>query len=92
LGVVGGSTTSGANVEQKNYTGALGQGWQILQVSPGNYKIVNRTSGMVMDLNGAQVVQRPYTGASSQIFPLTYINGEPAARTSGWRRSPTAAS
>jgi len=77
LGVVGGSTTSGANVEQKNYTGALGQGWQILQVSPGNYKIVNRTSGMVMDLNGAQVVQRPYTGASSQIFPLTYINGEP---------------
>jgi hypothetical protein len=73
LGVVGGSTLSGANIEQRTYTGAMGQTWQVQQVSSGNYKIINRTSGMSLDLNGAQVVQRPYTGAPSQIVPMAYI-------------------
>jgi hypothetical protein len=77
LGVAGGSTTSGANIEQRTYASALGQTWQILQVSPGSYKIINRTSGMALDLNGAQFVQRPFTGASSQLVPLTYIASEP---------------
>jgi hypothetical protein len=77
LGVVGGSTSSGANVEQRTYSNALGQTWQILQVSPGNYKFINRTSGMALDLNGSQVVQRPYTGCSSQLMPLVYIASEP---------------
>ncbi|HXU06889.1 MAG TPA: RICIN domain-containing protein [Polyangia bacterium] len=77
LGVAGGSMTSGANVEQHSYTAALGQTWQILQVSPGNYKVVNRTSGMVLDLNGAQLVQRPFVaGTNSQIFPLTYMTSD----------------
>jgi hypothetical protein len=77
LGVVGGSTSNGANVEQRTFTAAAGQTWQILQVSSGNYKIVNRTSGMSLDLNGAQAVQRPYTGTTSQIVPLTFIPGDP---------------
>jgi hypothetical protein len=78
LGVVGGSTTSGANVEMRGYTAALGQTWQILQVNPGQYKVVNRTSGMVMDLNGAQVVQRPFVaGTNSQLLPISYIASEP---------------
>ena len=74
MGVVGGSMASGANVEQRTYTGAAGQTWKILQVSPGNYKIINKTSGMSLDLNGTQVVQRPY---SSQAFPIAYLSNEP---------------
>ncbi len=77
LGVVAGSTSTGANIEQRAYTAAAGQTWQILQVSSGNYKIINRTSGMSLDLNGAQAVQRPYTGSASQIVPLTFITGDP---------------
>jgi len=77
LGVVGGSTTNGANVEQRAFTTAAGQTWQVLQVSPGNYKIINKTSGMSLDLNGTQAVQRPYAGTPSQIMPMAYIAGDP---------------
>jgi hypothetical protein len=76
LGVVGGSTANGANVEQRTYTGAAGQTWQVVQLSPGNYKIINRTSGMSLDLNGVQAVQRPYTGAASQIVLMAYISSQ----------------
>ena len=72
LGVVGGSTTSGANIEQRTYAGAAGQTWKVLQVSLGVYKIINKTSGMSLDVNGTQVVQRPY---ASQAFPITYLSG-----------------
>src|SRR5262245_12780220 len=34
LGVVGGSTAEGANVEVRSFTAAAGQTWQILQVNP----------------------------------------------------------
>ena len=74
LGVVGGSTASGASVEQRTFSSAAGQTWKILQVSPGAYKIINKTSGMSLDLSGAQVVQKPYT---NQAFPLTYLTTEP---------------
>jgi hypothetical protein len=77
LGVVGGSSAPGANVEQRTFRAAAGQTWQILQISAGNYKIVNRTSGMVLDLNGTQVVQRAYTGADSQKVSLAYLTGQP---------------
>jgi hypothetical protein len=76
LGVVGGSMTAGANIEQRAYTGALGQTWQILQVNPGQYKVINRTSGMALDMNGTQAVQNPYTGASSQLLPINYISAD----------------
>src|SRR4030095_14072399 len=80
-GVVGGSTAEGANVEQRVFTGAAGQTWQLLQVSPGNYKVVNKTSGRVLDLSGAQagaqVIQRAHPAAASQILPLTYLTNEP---------------
>jgi hypothetical protein len=77
LGVVNGSTADNANVEQRAFSAAAGQTWQILQVAPGTYKIVNKTSGRVLDLNGSQVVQRTYTGAASQHVPLTYLVSEP---------------
>ena len=61
LGVVGGGTGN-ANVEQRAYTAAAGQTWPIAQPSSGLYKIINKTSGMSLDVNGSQVVQRPYAG------------------------------
>ena len=79
LGVVGGSTAAGAKVEIRSYSGAAGQTWQLLQVSsnPPTYKFINVTSGMAMDVSSAQVVQNPYTGASSQQIPMNYISGDP---------------
>jgi hypothetical protein len=77
LGVVGGSTADGAYVEQRTYSGAAGQTWQILQVSSGNYKIINVTSGKVLDANGTQMIQKTYSGASSQWFPVKYIKDQP---------------
>ena len=75
LGVVGGSTASGANVEIRSYTGAAGQTWQVLKGSTaGSYKIINKSSGMSLDVNGTQVVQKPYT---SQNFPVSYVSTDP---------------
>jgi len=76
LGVVGGSTAEGANVEQRTFSAAAGQTWQLIQVNRGIYKIINKTSGRVLDLNGTQVVQRAYTGVTSQQVPITYISGQ----------------
>jgi hypothetical protein len=73
LGVVGGSTADGAPVEQRAYSGATGQNWQILQVSYGNFKVVNVASGKVLDVNGTQIVQSTYSGSSSQLLPIRYI-------------------
>jgi hypothetical protein len=75
LGVVNGSTASGANVEIRGYTGAAGQTWQILKgAAAGTYKIINKTSGMSLDVNGTQAVQKPYT---SQSFPISYVATDP---------------
>jgi len=69
LGTVGGATGN-ANIEQRTYTGARGQTWTIAQVSSGLYKIINKTSGLSLDISGSQVVQRPY---ASQAFPISYF-------------------
>jgi hypothetical protein len=77
LGVVGGSTAEGATIEQRTYSNAAGQNWQILQVAPGKYKVVNVTSGKALDQNGSQAVQKGYTGAASQQLPISYRSDEP---------------
>src|SRR5215471_19094144 len=73
LGVVGDSSADGAGIEQRTYSGSGGQNWQIFQISSGNYKIVNVASGKVLDYSGTQMVQRTYTGASTQWYPFKYI-------------------
>jgi hypothetical protein len=75
LGVANGSTSSGASIEQRTYSGTGGQDWQILQVSSGNYKVVNVASGMALDVNGTQLVQRTYSGSASQLLPIKYSPG-----------------
>ena len=77
LGVVNGATGN-ANVEQRTYSGALGQTWTIAQTSSGLYKIINKSSGLSLDVSGSQVVQRPY---SSQAFPISYIADQPVSAT-----------
>ena len=77
LGTVGGSTAEGANIEQRAFNFAAGQTWQILQVNPGLYKVVNKTSGKVLDASATQVVQKAYTGAASQQMPIQYFSDAP---------------
>jgi hypothetical protein len=77
LGVVSASTADGANIEQRSYSGAAGQTWQILQVSPGQYKIINVNSGKALDASATQVVQRAYAGSGGQLFPIAYRSDEP---------------
>ena len=73
LGVAGGSTAEGAAVEQRTFSGAAGQTWQILQVSSGLFKVLNVNSGKALDVSGTQIVQKTYTGSSSQWLPIKYI-------------------
>jgi hypothetical protein len=72
LGVVGSSTAEGAVIEQRSYSGATTQQWQILQVEAGKYKFVNVNSGRVLDV-GAQVTQRAYAGTDAQKLPVSYL-------------------
>ncbi len=74
LGVVNGSTAANANVEVRDYTGAPGQTWMVQQISSGVYKIINKTSGMSLDVSGSNMVQKPYV---SQGFPISYIATDP---------------
>jgi hypothetical protein len=77
LGVTGGSRSDGASVEQRTFSGASGQTWQILQTSYGYFKVVNVGSGKTLDANGSYMVQRSYTGSTSQLFPIRYIKDQP---------------
>ena len=77
MGVVGGSTASGAAVEQRTFSGAAGQTWKILTAATGKYKLVNVKSGLALDVNGSQIVQKPYTAAASQQIPVTYQQSQP---------------
>ncbi len=81
LGVASNSTADGAAIEQRSYSGALGQQWQILQVEAGKYKFQNMASGKVLDLGGSTqgsaVVQRSYSGAASQKIPVVYFQDQP---------------
>ena len=80
LGVVGGSTADGASVEQRTYSGALTQNWQILLMpSSGTFEIVNVASGLALDASNTQIVQRRYSGTSGELFPIRYIKDQPGA-------------
>jgi hypothetical protein len=73
LGTVAGSTADAAQVEQRSYSGATGQTWWILQVSPGKYKVINVNSGKAMDQDTAatrHVIQKTYSGVTSQLMAI----------------------
>jgi hypothetical protein len=63
------STTDGAAVVQRTYTGATSQKWSVVQVATGKYKVVNGRTGKAMSL----VAQR--TSSSSAAVVLTTYSG-----------------
>lgn len=72
----GGSTVSGASVVQKSYTSAASQKWNIVQINPRQYKLVNVSSGKVLDIyqqkisDGTAIIQSTYSGASNQLWNI----------------------
>ena len=68
LNVSGGSYADSANIEQYEYDEWNSQKWQFVEVESGYYKIVNKNSGLVLDINGnsttegARCIQNQYNG------------------------------
>ena len=72
LEVAGSSTSAGAAIQQRTYSGASNQKWTITQISAGKYKVVNVNSGKALDLTGSStadntaLVQQTYSGTATQ--------------------------
>ncbi len=76
LEVANSSTADGGPTDQSNYTGAINQQWQLVQVDTGYYEMVNRNSGKVLDVagisvdNGAILQQWHYLGGKNQQWQI----------------------
>jgi len=76
LEVAGSSTSGGAAIQQRGYSGSSNQKWTIIQVAAGKYKVVNVNSGKALDLanaSGAEftpLVQQTYSGAATQQWSM----------------------
>jgi hypothetical protein len=74
LEVAGGSTSAGAAIQQRAYSGGSNQKWTITQISTGKYKVINVKSGKALDLNGSSttdgtaLVQQTYGGKATQLW------------------------
>jgi hypothetical protein len=72
------STSEGVSMVQNTYRGMVGQKWQILQVSPKQYKVINKLSGKALSVfqkqttNGTPIVQTTFTsGATEKLWSFT---------------------
>ncbi|HTU58945.1 MAG TPA: RICIN domain-containing protein, partial [Polyangiales bacterium] len=72
------STTDQSAVVQKSYAARTSQKWQIVQISPKKYKVVNKSSGKVLSVfqkntaDGTAIVQANYvSGAPDQLWSFT---------------------
>ena len=84
LEVAGSSTSAGAAIQGRTYSGASNQKWTITQISPGKYKVVNVNSGKALDLTGGNaadgtpLIQSTYSGAASQLWAFPSMgNNQP---------------
>lgn len=81
LQVKGASVDAGAGVELYDYSSAQNQQFTIEALGNEEYKIVARHSGLALTFdspnNGTKVVQRAYTGASTQRFKLFPVGPQP---------------
>ncbi len=72
----------GANVQIWNAGNSKPQQWDIQQIRPGQFKIINRYSGKVLDAtgknNGSNVVQWTWHGGDNQLWEM--IEVQTAAR------------
>jgi hypothetical protein len=71
------TTTEGGAVVQNTYRSTKGQKWQIVQMSPKQYKVINRNSGKVLSVfqkqtaNGTPIVQTKYVSGTEQLWSFT---------------------
>lgn len=72
------ATTESLEMVQNTYRGTTGQKWQILQVSPKQYKVINKLSGKALSVfqkkttNGTSIVQTAFTsGATEKLWSFT---------------------
>jgi len=81
LAVLSASTNAGALVIQYTFGSAKNDQWMPRPAGGGLYYFVNRLSGLCLDepngAAGAQLDQRPYTGAPGQQFSLSEIVLQP---------------
>jgi len=83
LEVAGSSTSAGAAIQSRTYSGASNQKWTITMVSTGKYKVVNVNSGKALDLTGGSpadgttLIQSTYSGAASQLWAFQSISVQP---------------
>ncbi|MGD7651700.1 MAG: glycosyl hydrolase [Verrucomicrobiales bacterium] len=67
------STVEGAAIVEGNYTGMPHQRWRLVDAGDGeHFQIVNVWSGMVLGLDGADVVQQESGSATSQHWAINY--------------------
>jgi hypothetical protein len=72
LEVAGSSTSAGAAIQFRTYSGASNQKWTITQTAAGKYKVVNVATGKALDTagssitDGAAIVQQTYSGTATQ--------------------------
>jgi len=70
-------SATGSAVTAASYTGVTAQHWYITQVSSGQYKLLNASTGLALDVAASKAVQTAYTGASSQLVAVKTIPTNP---------------
>ncbi|OXM17098.1 RICIN domain-containing protein [Paenibacillus herberti] len=78
IGIVGGSTGNNAKLEQRSYSGAIGQSWKFVDAGGGYYYIRNVNSGLNLSLGGStadgtQVIQYTPSTSNSQQFSIVAV-------------------
>jgi len=59
----------GSPILEETYDSSfLGQKWLVTMPSPGQYKVTNFATGLVLTSSGASTMLRPFTGASNQLW------------------------
>jgi hypothetical protein len=72
-----GSSSDGAGVVQNGYASKTTQKWSIVQVSPKQYKVLNKQTGKALSVhkgltsNGTAIVQSSFASATSQLWSFT---------------------
>jgi len=64
-----GQAGDGAPILEQSYDGALvGQKWLVTTPSPGQYKVTNLATGLVLSSSGSSALLRPFTGDPTQLW------------------------
>jgi len=81
----GTSKTAGSAIAQRTYNASAGQIFNVVKLTPGVYKIVNKASGLALDGSGAinntqwggtaNVIQGAYTGTATQKWNIASMGG-----------------